>query len=135
MKKYINLFLQLIKFGIVGGISTLLDYGLMLLFAEVFDIFYLLSSTLSYTISLVFNYVASMRYVFRGREDMNKLKEFLIFTVLCLMGLGINQLVLWLIVEYAGIDYRISKIGATAVVMIWNFVTRKLFLEEKSSHS
>lgn len=135
MKKYINLFLQLIKFGIVGGISTLLDYGLMLLFAEVFDIFYLLSSTLSYSISLVFNYVASMRYVFRGREDMNKLKEFLIFTVLCLMGLGINQLVLWLIVEYAGIDYRISKIGATAVVMIWNFVTRKLFLEEKSSHS
>lgn len=135
MKKYINLFLQLIKFGIVGGISTLLDYGLMLLFAEVFDIFYLLSSTLSYTISLVFNYVASMRYVFRGREDMNKLKEFLIFTVLCLMGLGINQLVLWLIVEYAGIDYRISKIGATGVVMIWNFVTRKLFLEEKSAHS
>lgn len=135
MKKYINLFLQLIKFGIVGGISTLLDYGLMLLFAEVFDIFYLLSSTLSYTISLVFNYIASMRYVFRGREDMNKLKEFLIFTVLCLMGLGINQLVLWLIVEYAGIDYRISKIGATGVVMIWNFVTRKLFLEEKSSHS
>lgn len=135
MKKYINLFLQLIKFGIVGGISTLLDYGLMLLFAEVFGIFYLLSSTLSYTISLVFNYIASMRYVFRGREDMNKLKEFLIFTVLCLMGLGINQLVLWLIVEYAGIDYRISKIGATGVVMIWNFVTRKLFLEEKSAHS
>ncbi len=135
MKKYINLFLQLIKFGIVGGISTLLDYGLMLLFTEVFDIFYLLSSTLSYTISLVFNYVASMRYVFRGREDMNKLKEFLIFTVLCLMGLGINQLVLWLIVEYAGIDYRLSKIAATGVVMIWNFVTRKLFLEEKSAHS
>lgn len=135
MKKYMNLFLQLIKFGIVGGISTLLDYGLMLLFAEVFGIFYLLSSTLSYAISLVFNYAASMRYVFRGREDMNRIKEFLIFTVLCLMGLGINQLVLWMIVEYAGIDYRLSKIAATGVVMVWNFVTRKLFLEEKSADS
>lgn len=131
MKKYADLCKQLIKFGIVGVISTLLDYGLMVLFTEVFGIYYLLSSTLSYAVSLVFNYAASMKYVFRGKEDMNKVKEFVIFTVLCLMGMGLNQLVLWLIVEKIGISYMISKIFATAVVMVWNFVTRKLFLEEK----
>lgn len=131
MRKYGKLLVQLIKFGIVGVISTLLDYGLMVFFTEVCGIFYLLSSTLSYAISLVFNYAASMKYVFRGREDRNKIKEFLIFTVLCLLGMGINQLILWLIVEQAGIDYRISKILATLVVMVWNFVTRKLFLEQK----
>lgn len=131
MKKWIELLKQLIKFGIVGAVSTLLDYGLMVLFTEIFGIYYLLSSTLSYMISLVFNYFASMKYVFRGKEDGNKLKEFVIFTVLCLMGMGINQLILWLIVENLGVDYRISKILATGVVMVWNFVTRKLFLEQK----
>ncbi len=131
MKKYIDLLKQLIKFGIVGVISTLLDYGLMVLFTEVFDVHYLLSSTLSYAISLVFNYLASMKYVFHSKEGMSRSKEFIIFTVLCLMGMGLNQLVLWLIVEQLGIDYRISKILATGVVMVWNFVTRKIFLEEK----
>lgn len=134
MKKYINLLKQLIKFGIVGVISTLLDYGLMILFTEIFGIYYLLSSTLSYAISLVFNYFASMKYVFHGREGVSKAKEFLIFTVLCLLGMGLNQLVLWLIVELLAIDYRISKILATGVVMVWNFVTRKIFLEEKNAH-
>lgn len=131
MRKWIDLFKQLVKFGIVGVISTLLDYGLMVLFAEVFGIYYLLSSTLSYAISLVFNYLASMKYVFRSKEDMDKRKEFVIFTVLCLMGMGINQLILWLIVENLGIDYRFSKILAILVVMVWNFVTRKIFLEQK----
>lgn len=131
MKKYVELFKQLIKFGIVGVISTLLDYGLMLFFKEVCGIHYLVSSTLSYGISLVFNYLASMKYVFHGKEEVSKVREFVIFTVLCLVGMGLNQLILWLIVEFAGIDYRISKVLATIVVMVWNFVTRKLFLEEK----
>lgn len=130
MKKWIDLAKQLIRFGIVGVISTALDYGLMVLFTEVFGIFYLLSSTLSYAISLLFNYVASMKYVFQSREDMGRLREFVVFTVLCLMGMGLNQLVLWLIVEKWGISYMIAKILATVVVMVWNFVTRKLFLEE-----
>lgn len=133
MRKFIPLLKQLIKFGIVGVISTLLDYGLMVLFTEVFDVHYLLSSTLSYAISLVFNYLASMKYVFHSKEGMSRSKEFIIFTVLCLMGMGLNQLVLWLIVEQLGIDYRISKILATGVVMVWNFVTRKIFLEEKGT--
>jgi putative flippase GtrA len=131
MKKMFDLAGQLIKFGIVGVISTALDYGLMVLFTEGFGIFYLLSSTLSYAISLIFNYFASMKFVFRSREDMGRLREFVTFTLLCLMGMGLNQLILWLIVEKCGIYYMISKILATVVVMVWNFVTRKLFLEER----
>lgn len=126
---------QIVKFGMVGVGSTLLDYGLMLLFKEIIGFHYLLSSTLSYGISLVFNYFASMNYVFEGKEEISRKKEFLIFTVLCLMGMGLNQLVLWIIVEYAGIDYRISKVLATGVVMVWNFVTRKLFLERKEKET
>lgn len=131
MKKMFDLAGQLIKFGIVGVISTALDYGLMVLFTEGFGIFYLLSSTLSYAISLIFNYFASMKFVFRSREDMGRLREFVTFTLLCLMGMGLNQLILWLIVEKCGIYYMISKILATVVVMVWNFVTRKIFLEER----
>ncbi len=133
MKKLIKLVKQLMKFGIVGVVSTALDYGLMVLFTEAFGIFYLLSSTLSYAISLIFNYFASMKFVFRGRQDQSRLREFLIFTVLCLLGMGLNQLILWLLVEMGGVHYMVSKLLATVVVMIWNFATRKIFLEEHNT--
>ena len=45
--------------------------------------------------------------------------------------LGINQLLMWFCVDILGIFYMISKIGATAVVMVYNFVTRKMVLEKK----
>lgn len=131
MKKWMDLMKQIIKFGVVGVFSTLLDYGLMIFFKEICSLHYLLASTLSYSISLVFNYVASMKYVFQSKEDVSKWKEFFAFTILCLIGMGINQFVLCLIVESVSMDYRISKIFATMVVMVWNFVTRKLFLEKK----
>jgi putative flippase GtrA len=36
---------------------------------------------------------------------------------------------MWVGVEYLHVYYMIVKIGATAIVMIFNFVTRKMFLE------
>ena len=61
MKKLIA---QFMKFGIVGVIAFLIDYGLMVALTEFFGVPYLISNTISFTVSVVFNYVASMRYVF-----------------------------------------------------------------------
>ena len=49
------------KFGIVGVIAFLIDYGLMVALTEFFGVPYLISNTISFTVSVVFNYVASMR--------------------------------------------------------------------------
>lgn len=121
---------QIVKFAVVGGTAFLLDYGLLLLFTGVFGLWYLLSSFLSYSISTVYNYLASMKYVFKGKEDMGKGKEFTIFVTLSLMGLGVNQLGMWGLVDGFDMDYKWAKIIVTAIVMVWNFVTRKMFLEE-----
>mgnify|MGYP003229864371 CR=1 FL=1 len=64
MKKLIA---QFMKFGIVGVIAFLIDYGLMVALTEFFGVPYLISNTISFTVSVVFNYVASMRYVFERR--------------------------------------------------------------------
>lgn len=127
MKKLIA---QFMKFGIVGVIAFLIDYGLMVALTEFFSVPYLISNTISFTVSVVFNYVASMRYVFERRDDMSRHREFIIFVVLSIIGLILNDLFMWLFVSVWFIDYRIAKIIVTVLVAIWNFVTRKIFLEK-----
>ena len=124
-----RLFAQIMKFGVVGVVAFAIDYGLLIFLTEVFGIPYLVSATISFTVSVVFNYVASMRYVFAHKEGMSRRREFVIFVVLSVIGLGINNLLMWLGTSLMGISYLITKLFATACVMVWNFVTRKKFLD------
>ena len=126
MKK---LLAQFMKFGVVGVIAFVIDYGLLALLTELFGINYLVSATISFTASVVFNYVASMRYVFTHKEGMSRRREFVIFVVLSVIGLLINNGCMWAGVELLGVHYLLTKIVATAIVMMWNFVTRKIFLD------
>lgn len=126
MKK---LLAQIMKFGVVGVIAFVIDYGLMVLLTELGGLNYLLSATISFTVSVIFNYVASMRYVFAHKEGMSRRREFVIFVVLSVIGLGINNLLMWVGTGLLGISYLITKIFATACVTVWNFVTRKKFLD------
>lgn len=130
MRKLIE---QIMKFGVVGVIAFVIDFGVMVFLTEVFGIDPVISATVSFIISVIFNYAASMRYVFSHREGMSRTREFIIFAVLSAIGLGINDLLIWAGTDLASFDYRLVKIFATAVVMIWNFVTRKIFLEGEES--
>lgn len=136
-----QLITQFLKFGIVGGLSFVIDYGIMVLLKEVFGVYYLAAAFISFSVSVIFNYVCSMRYVFVSREDISKKREFITFVILSVIGLGINELVMWITVDKLPVDqilsidkdkvYLVAKLVATVVVTFWNFVTRKIFLEKK----
>ena len=117
------------KFGVVGTIAFVIDYGLLALLTVAFGVNYLISATVSFTVSVVFNYLASMRYVFTHKEGLSRRREFTIIVVMSVIGLGINNLCMWAGVELAGMHYLLVKIGARAMVMVWNFTTRKRLLD------
>lgn len=127
MKKLIE---QIMKFGVVGFICFGIDYGLMILLTEAAGISYLVSSGLSFSISVNVNYTLSLKFVFETNQENNKIVEFLVFIILSVIGLGINQVLMWVCVDKFHIFYMISKVGVTGVVMVYNFVTRKLILEK-----
>lgn len=125
---------QLIRFGTVGAIATVIDYGLMVLLTEKFGVRYLLSCAISFSVSVIFNYFLSIHYVFNVTHKASKGAEIVIFVFLSVVGLLLNQLLMWWTVERLAINYLIAKIGATAIVMIYNYISRKCFLEERGNN-
>ncbi len=127
MKKLIE---QIMKFGVVGFLCFGIDYGLMIFLTEACRLSYLVSSGISFSVSVIVNYILSLKFVFDTGKDNNKIVEFLIFIVLSVIGLGINQALMWVCVDKLHVHYMLAKIGVTGVVMVYNFVTRKLILEK-----
>ena len=126
-KKTEKLFIQIFKFVIVGGIATAIDFLLLFVFKDVFHIQVIISNTLSFCISLVYNYIASVSWVFDVNRKKDPKRNFIIFLIFSIIGLIINDLIMYLLINT--LNTFISKIIATAIVMIFNFVTRKKFLE------
>lgn len=123
---------QILKFGVVGVLATLIDYGLLMLLSQLFHVDAVIAAGISFTASLVFNYLASMRYVFTRRDDISRGREFAVFVVLSLAGLALNQLCMLAGVALLGsgaLAVTVSKAFATAVVMVWNFLSRKKWLD------
>lgn len=125
-----KLLAQIMKFGVVGVIATVIDFGIMNLLHYGLGLNILIANTSGFIISLIFNYLASMKYVFAHKEGMSRRREFIIFVVLSVIGLVLNDgIVLALNGTGLGLEANIAKICATALVMVYNFVTRKIFLE------
>ena len=152
MKKLLE---QIMKFGAVGIICFLIDYviGIVVLniiktigiFGESsFVIGSQIGSALGFTVSVIVNYILSFKFVFERKEDMNRKAEFVAFVILSVIGGLINQGLIYVGTEMVynnvpwlqqlmgeNLAYTSTKVMATAIVMVYNFITRKIFLEKK----
>ena len=127
-----------------GCSVSLIDFGITTGFTNLLGIHYLISKFLGFVVSAVVNYLLSIKFVFTQKKEMDKKKEFTVFLILSAFGLLINEIVMYLCID--GIYARsgqlqelvshanmvaLSSILATGIVMVYNFISRKLFLERK----
>lgn len=129
MGKMKTLVVQFAKFGVAGFFSFLIDYGLLILLTEATPLEYFASSAISYTVSVLFNYILSLKFVFDVKGDRNKWHELLIFVILGIVGLGLTQMIMLVCVEKLKLFYALAKIISTLIVSTYNFISRKMLLE------
>lgn len=133
MKNIINnkLVLQIIKFTIVGVIAFIIDYGTLIILKELFKINLFISTELAFIFSVIINYYLSVKYVFNVN---NKNNNFIPFIILSFIGLILTELIMYVGVKKINKSYLIVKIIATIIVMIFNFITRKILLEKNKKY-
>lgn len=139
---------EIIRFVFVGGIATIIDFVVMSLFIYIvnsgsFDNFLqvfisgkqlsptwvvVIGTGLGFVVSLLFNYLLSCIFVFKDGKQSNTGKNFGLFVILSLVGLGIHLLGMYIGYDLLGINEWIIKIILTMVVMIFNYITRKKFI-------
>lgn len=143
MKK---LFEQILKFGAVGFFCFFIDFAIYTILLAVIDWHYdyVIATFWGFTISVIVNYLLSMKFVFVRKDDMDRKKEFVIFVILSIIGCILNEVLIVLCMNgiydnwpwlQSIIGRELAKMGgkivATGVVMVYNFITRKIFLEKK----
>jgi putative flippase GtrA len=118
------------RYTVVGLVAFAIDYGTTALLIGVFPL--LVANTLGFMIANVANFLLAHRWVFGHRWDWQRMPSLYIAVLgVSLVGLAINNVVVWVAVSMFVIPLLPSKIIATAVVMGWNFLARLLWIYAK----
>ncbi len=130
---------KLIRFIIVGGSATLIDFGLLFLF-KYLGLPVILSNVLSTGIAFCFSFVANKKYTFKTTGS-NLIREMVLFTIVTLFGLWVLQSVvinlsLPIVSGYINnkdLSVLAVKLLATVVSTIWNYLlySRVVFVDNK----
>lgn len=127
-----RLLFEFLKYAIVGGISFLADILSLILLYE----FAIPKTTYSlyianiggFIVGIIFNYILSVRFVFvdlKDKKQVKSIKSKIIFVLIGIIGLGINEAGMFIGVEKLIFDYRFVKIVMAGIVLIWNYTARK----------
>jgi putative flippase GtrA len=111
------------KYFVVGGLAFVVDYGVTWLLLPALPL--LLANTFGFITANVANFLLAHSWVFDSSWSPERLfKAYLSVLGISLIGLALNNAVVWFLVGMAALPLLISKAIATLVVMSWNFLAR-----------
>ncbi len=124
-----NNLLQFFRYGFVGGIATLADWGVLFVLTEWVFHHYLISSILAFVAGLGVNFVLSKKFVFSSEKNKHSPStEFAVYGIIGAIGLLMTVGIMSVLTEKLKWYYMISKIISTVIVFVWNFAARKIVL-------
>ena len=123
-----NFLNQFARYLVVGGLAFIVDFGSLYLLTEFAGLHYLASAAVAFLLGLITNYLLSRVWVFDRRTMENTALEFLVFAVIGIVGLGLNEAIIWFVREKIHFHYMVAKVISSAIVLMWNFGARRSLL-------
>lgn len=125
---------QFISYFFIGGVAAIVEWVMFFIFANVLQINYFVSTVIAFIFSTTANWILGRITTFKDNntyKDKKAKEAFLVFVVSAI-GLLFNLILMYLFVTVMGFDSSLgktlSKIAATGIVFIWNFLIRKLVI-------
>ena len=122
---------QFMSYFCVGGISAIVEWVLFAAFANLLGINYIAATCLAFVFSTLTNWFLGKRWTFKDSKQYEKkaLKEVLLIFIVSGVGLLFNIVLMFLFVNVLELNTPLlkvcSKITATGIVFVWNFLIRK----------
>lgn len=131
---------EIVKFVLTGGVCFLIEYAALIALKEWLHLPVVAATPLAFLISVVFNYLLCVKWVFTGAKEGSRTAQ-LGFVITSVMGLFLNWGIMWALTALFGEDvllftllgvevkvYMLNKVIATALVMVWNYFTKRYVL-------
>lgn len=116
------------KYVLAGGLAFICDISVLYVCTEFLGFHYLISNIFGYAAGLCVSYALNVKWVFSYRRYQSVAVEFTIFNVIIIVGLGLSEVLMYLIVDELGFYYLYAKIIASAAVFLFNYIAKKYLL-------
>lgn len=132
---------EILRFILTGGVCTLIEYAALYILKEWLHWGAVAATPIAFLISVVFNYLLCVRWVFPGAKEGSR-KAQLGFVITSGMGFFLNWFLMWALTALFCEDvalftlfgftlemWMVNKVIATALVMVWNYFTKRWVLK------
>lgn len=117
-----------VRFGLVGIINTIVDFGVLFLLVDLFDVVPIAANIVSTTAALIVSYGLNKKSVF-GDDGAHNPRQIITFVIVTLVGLwGLQSLVIYILSGWLqsllvkNVALLIAKLIASFFSLVWNYV-------------
>lgn len=118
--------LKMIKFGLVGLLGMMIDFGTTWLCKEKLKWNKYVSNACGFSLAVICNYSINRRWTFTS-SNPHWVKQFTLFVVVSLIGLLLNTGFLYFFHQKRSKNFYLAKFLAIVIVFIWNFLANFFF--------
>ena len=117
---------KFIKFCLVGFSGIFVDFGTTYFLKEVMNVRKYVANAIGFSLAATTNYFLNRIWTFNSHNP-HVIQEFSRFFIIALIGLGINSAIIWLLNGKFKLNFYLSKLVATLIVTLWNFLINAYF--------
>lgn len=121
---------RLFKFGIVGFSGILIDFGSTYFLKENIGVNAYLANSIGFCLAAFSNYLLNRVWTFKDKNNLI-LQQFGMFFIISLIGLVLNNILIYVLNTYLGLSFYIAKFLAISIVFFWNYFANAKFTFRK----
>jgi putative flippase GtrA len=121
---------EVLNYIVFGILTTLINIVVYFFLTKAFSINYQFATVTAWIVAVLFAYYTNKKFVFKTNHSLliQTIKSLLLFIYYRILSLVIDIGIMYLLIEVLYFDDLLSKVIANVIVVIFNYITSKLFV-------